>query len=287
MRGEILDIAAWTAALLCHVIAADHLRRHLNIIIASQSVLMAIGALAAAAVANAGGGLALALVAAGATAAVVALLHTPALAALGYELLLVATVALHFIFAEGWLAASSWTGGSGGWFVEPARSAAVVVLAITVAALVAASLVTSRSAFRFAWLTTKSLGQNGGIMGVPSSRLTSFSFAAVGITAGTCGAAIVFLLGYLSIASFPLVWPLVALSIALVARAIPLQVCLSLVYATIHVLLRTRTVPSSFVAPAWEVAFPLILLVLVLFRGLGDKRAARGDHAVDLKGVNT
>jgi hypothetical protein len=268
MSGELIQVVAWGAALLCHVVAADHLRRRLGVIVASQSVLMAFGALVAASLMHAGAHVSVALGGAAIASAIIAMLHVAVLRFVGYELLLVSTVALHFIFVEAWLALSEWTGGSGGRFVAFHRGTAIAILVVTATGVAVASRYASRTSLRFPWEITKSLGLNGGVMGVPSVPLFHISFAGAGLSAGLCGAAIMLLSGFLSIASFPLVWPLVALSVALVARRLRMQATLCILYAVMHVALRTLTAPTSLISHGWEIAFPLVLLALAVYRRL-------------------
>jgi len=265
MSTDLLTMLMWSLFLIAAVSVTAHLHRHMGVLIVSQASIMTVAALVDVRLLKSGVNPIFSLAVAVIAGCVFGLFHLPVLLQTGAALLLVLTAISQLVLVEIWYALPQITGGSGGILLPSnvAPSALLtffLILGIIVVYLYRNTVLPTR---RFDWATLKSLGPKAGAFGVPALQLYAIGFALYGALLGAAGVAATRLLGYLTVNSFGLTWALAVVMIVLASQRQPVwgALVLSAFYCAIRVLLRQSVYASVAWSHAFEILFPLTLLI--------------------------
>ena len=270
MSADLLLTLTWSLLTISATTVTLHLYRNAGILVASQNLIMAVCALVDALCLRAGFHPVAALALAVLTGISIGLLHLPVLFRTGVTLLLVLTALASFILVEMWLAFPAVTGGSGGILLPQEVSKYNTVIFLIIILIVSGfylNHISSSTSMQFDWKTLKTLGPTSGAFGVNYFRLYFILFLLYGLVVGFSGVAAVRYLGYVSVSIFSLSWSLaiVLIVISLSKQPFTYLVLLCIIYGTVRVMLRQTVLASSFWSNIFEIAFPFILLAIVLY----------------------
>ena len=201
-------------------------------------------------------------------------LHVPLLIRLGAPLLLIVTVVLHMLLTQLWYALPWLTGGSGGLLLTGNSSIVGSLLAFALATSTSMRLTGQTSKLAVDNALLRRLGPNAGVFGRPAEQRYWKGFLAYGLVLGSAATTAVRVSGYLTKDSFSLSWSLAVLMIALAVddNWWPRALILSVGYAALRVILRQSIGASSTFSHIFELAFPLLLLLLVIQANRGHLR---------------
>lgn len=277
MSTDLAIAIIWSALGIASAGVTLHLYRNLGALVASQATIMAAAALADVLAFKAGVPAVASLGIGALVGVVLGLAHVPVLYRTGPPLLLVATAILQLLVVQAWYALPDITGGSGGILYEKNLGpiSAIIVLSVLLAWGFVYMLRAARPEEQFRWSMLRELGRTAESFGVNTQLQYCLSFAVYGLVLGIAGITGSRVLGFLTVDSFGLSWALACVMIALASTSgtlLPL-VTLAITYSAIRVLLRQSVHGSVTSANLFELAFPLVLLVLARARGI-----FRGGH---------
>lgn len=286
MLADLPTLVLWTLFMVGSVVVTRHLQWNAGILVASQATVSSLAALVDARLAAAGVGSVLVALA---FATLLGVLHYGVLRAVGPGVLLMLTAVSQLILVEFWYALPATTGGSAGLLLPAGVSPSLGIalfLVVAVAAAVALRHLGKPQDYR--WASIRAVGPHAGAVGVPAPALFLVSFALYGLVLGSIGIAAARTLGFLTVGMFGLPW---ALAVVMVALATGLRggwsiVALCGAYAMGRVLLRQSVYASPFFSTFFEIAFPVVLFAVFIFRS-GSRPAvipagAAGALAADL-----
>jgi hypothetical protein len=267
----------WSVLLLGGVGATAHLYRHMGVLLASQATVMLVAALADTLLLRNGVNPSLSLIAAVGIGVGIGLIHLPVLLQTGAAMLLILTAVTQLFLIELWNAIPQITGGSSGFFLPDnvsATGAVSTLLLLMGLGVVYLYLSVTLPARHFDWSCLKTIGKKSGAFGVPSLRLYAIGLIFYGAVLAAAGVAGTRFLGYLTVSSFGLTWSIAVIMIVLSWAKEPVlgALVLSVAYITIRVLLRQSVYASETLAYIFEIAFPLILLVLMNIQARAPKK---------------
>lgn len=203
------------------------------------------------------------------SAAILASFHVPMVVWLGAEAALLASVVLHMMWSDAWLALPLITGGSGGLF-WPNVDRGVALLCLSGAVCLAAGIElignTGRTRFRAAVLIHSP--KQCAAFGVNRRRTILLAYVMFGATVGAVGSAVVNWIGCLSLDSIGMSFGTAVLLIALAtAQHSFLQVVgVCGVQALLRTVIRTEFSASPLASHCLDVALPLVLLFSTVMR---------------------
>jgi ABC-type branched-subunit amino acid transport system permease subunit len=280
LAADILTVLTWSLFLLAGVMISTHLLRHMGILVASQASVMSLAALCDVLMLKQGMNPLLSWLFAVVAAGGLSVLHVPILLQTKPALLLVLTAISQIVLVEIWYAFPQLTGGSGGVILPSVGSGWAL------AALIALMAAAAFYLFRFVaaperavgWACVRTLGPKAEAFGIPATRRYAIGFVAYGILLAAAGVAATRHLGYLTVHSFGLGWSLAAVMIVLATTNWPIigTVALCLFYSGIRVLLRQSIHASVTASAAFEILFPVILLLLMSL----DRRRTRAAYKI-------
>jgi ABC-type branched-subunit amino acid transport system permease subunit len=279
--ADVLTMLTWSLFLLAGVMISTHLLRHMGVLVASQASVMSLAALCDVLMLKQGMNPLLSWLLAVIVVGGLGVLHVPILLQTKPALLLVLTAISQIVLVEVWYAFPQLTGGSGGVILPPVGSG--WALATLVALMVAAAMYLLRFVAAperaVGWACVRTLGPKAQAFGIPAIRHYAVGFAAYGILLAAAGVAATRHLGYLTVNSFGLGWSLATVMIVLAATNWPIvgTVGLCLFYSAIRVLLRQSIHASVTASAAFEILFPVILLLLI---SVDRRRRARAAYTV-------
>ncbi len=267
MLTDLATMFLWSIFLFSGACVTAHLHRHMGVLTASQASIMTITALLDVRLLKLGSDPVLALLPGLVLAAGLGVLQLAILLQTGAALFLVMTVIAQLVLVEIWYAVPQLTGGSGGILLPRVEmwSALAGFALLLVASFWYWRNFVARPAQKFDWACMKSLGPKAAAFGVPATRHYALGLALYGAVLGATGIAATRVLGYLTVNSFGLTWALATLMIVLTATKKPVLslMLLAICYCSIRVWLRQSVHASQALSHAFEILFPLALLLIL------------------------